>query len=251
MKKLMAMLLATVLCVGALTACGEKAPENEVLVVGTNAEFPPFEYVGDDGQPDGFDMDLIKAIGEKIGVEVQIENMEFDALVGAIGTKIDVAIAGITVDEERAAVVDFSDTYFEAVQSVIVPADSDIKTIADLENKAIGCQLGTTGNYKADEIEGASVQAYNKGIDAVNDLLNGRLDAVIIDTNPAEVFVEKNEGKLIAIDGTEFDFQPEYYAIAMPKGNADLQAKVNKALADLKADGTVDKLIAEYGLMAE
>lgn len=223
----------------------ETADGDNVLIVGTNAEFPPFEYVGDDGEPDGFDIALIKAIGEKLGMEVQVENMEFNSLIASIGTKIDAVIAGMTVTEERAAAVDFSDTYYEAVQSVIVPVDSDIKAAADLENKTIGVQLDTTGNFIADEIPGATVQAYNKGADAVNDLINGRVDAVIIDTNPAQVFAQQFEGELVALDGADFDFEAEYYAIALPKGS-DLVEKVNQAIADLKADGTFDALVAQY-----
>ena len=219
--------------------------EEGVLLVGTNAEFPPFEYVGDSGEPEGFDIALIEAIGEKLGLEVEVQNMEFASLVAAIGTKVDAVIAGMTVTEERQAAVDFSENYYEAVQSVIVRADSDIKTAADLENKVIGAQLDTTGNFIADEIPGAESKAYNKGADAVNDLINGRIDAVIIDANPAQVFASKFEGKIVALDGADFEFEPEYYAIALPKGS-DLVEQVNQALVDLKADGTFDALVAEY-----
>lgn len=283
MKKVMAVLMSVVMCAAALTACGKDAANNTEtvstavneseetqnsgseattetgtdaqdgrMIVGTNAEFPPFEYVGDDGEPDGFDIALIRAIGEKLNMDVQVENMEFASLVAAIGSKIDAAIAGMTVTEDRQAVVDFSDTYYEAVQSVIVLSDSDIAkkaegeiSAADLENKTIGVQMGTTGNFIADEIPGATVQAYNKAVDAVNDLVNGRVDLVIIDTNPAKVFEEKFEGKVVALDGSLFKFEPEYYAIALPKGS-ELVEKVNKALADLKADGTFDALVAQY-----
>lgn len=282
MKKAIALMMTTVMCAAVLSACGntpadagssagqsgepaasteqvsepaggessdqstESVEGSNVLRVGTNAEFPPFEYVGDDGEPDGFDIALIKAIGEKMGMEVQVENMEFNSLVSAIGTKIDAAIAGMTVDEERKQSVDFSDPYYDALQYVIVPADSDIKTAADLENKTIGTQLGTTGDFKVqDDIPGATSQQYNKAVDAVNDLINGRVDAVIIDKNPALVFAEKFEGQVVALDGADFDFETEYYAIALPKGSQLLE-KVNSALADLKADGTFDALVAQY-----
>lgn len=280
MKKAIAMLLATVMCTAMLTGCGSDSAANEstqasessvaetaaatteaatteaaateaatteggVLVFGTNAEFPPFEYVGDDGEPDGFDVALIKAVGEKLGKEVQVENMEFDSLVSSIGNRIDGAIAGMTVTEERKAQVDFSDPYYEAVQFVIVAADSDIATADDLKNKTIGCQLGTTGMFLAEDIEGATAQTYNRAIDAVNDLVNGRVDAVIIDKNPAEVFNTKFEGKVKIMDGANFGFETEEYAIALPKGS-ELVEQVNQALADLKADGTFDALVAEY-----
>ncbi len=275
MKKAIAMLLATVMCTAMLTGCGSDSAANEstqasessvaetvaatteaaateaasteggVLVFGTNAEFPPFEYVGDDGEPDGFDVALIKAVGEKLGREVQVENMEFDSLVSSIGNRIDGAIAGMTVTEERKAEVDFSDPYYEAVQFVIVAADSDIAAADDLKNKTIGCQLGTTGMFLAEDIEGATAQTYNRAIDAVNDLVNGRVDAVIIDKNPAEVFNTKFEGKVKIMDGANFGFETEEYAIALPKGS-ELVEQVNQALADLKADGTFDALVSQY-----
>lgn len=257
MKKFLAALLVAVMTMSLLTACGNTATETAateetaaladgVLIVGTNAEFPPFEYVNDNGEPDGFDMALIKAIGEKMGVEVQVENMEFASLISSIGSKIDVAIAGMTVTDERKETVDFSESYYEAVQYVILPADSEIATADDLKNKAIGVQLGTTGDFIASEIEGATVSQYNKAVDAVNDLINERVDCVIIDKNPALVFEGKFEGQVVAVDGAQFGFEPEYYAIAMPKGDAVLVDKVNAALAEIKADGTFDELVKTY-----
>ncbi len=294
MKKISALLLAAVLSMGLLTACGDSETAAEagneaaqaedtqaqddaaaestqtdaeaeadaeadvagaetaaladgVLTVGTNAEFPPFEYVDDNGEPDGFDIALIKAIGEKLGVEVEVENMEFASLVSSIGSKIDVAIAGMTVTEERQQSVDFSDAYYEAVQYVILPEGSEIATAQDLEGKTIGVQLGTTGDFIAtDDIADTTVQQYNKGVDAVNDLINGRVDCVIIDKNPALVFASKFEGQLVALDGARFDFGTEEYAIALPKGDADLAEKINAALAEIKADGTFDELVQTY-----
>ncbi len=242
-KKIFTLVLAMILVVSCLAGCGS---QGGTLTVGTNAAFPPFEYIGDDGNPDGFDVALIKAIGEKMGMKVVIQDMEFDSLVSSIGGKIDVAIAGMTVTEERKATVDFSDSYYEAVQSVIVPKGSTIATAEDLKNLKIGVQLGTTGEFIADEIEGASVSAYNKAVDAVNDLNNGRVDCVIVDKNPAEVFGAQFSDKVDVIDGSAFDFEPEYYAIALPKGNEDLAAKINNALNELKADGTYDALVKQY-----
>lgn len=218
-----------------------------VLTVGTNAEFPPFEYVDDNGEPDGFDVALIKAIGEKLGVEVVVENMEFDSLVAAIGSKIDVAIAGMTVTDERKESVDFSDAYYDAVQYVIVPDGSDIASAADLAGKAIGVQMGTTGDFIAtDDVEGSEVSRYNKGVDAVNDLINGRVDCVIIDKNPALVFESTFEGQVKAIPREQFEFGVEEYAIAIPRGDAALLSQVNKALEEIKADGTFDELVKQY-----
>lgn len=220
-----------------------------VLVVGTNAEFPPFEFVGDDGEPDGFDIALIKAVGEKLGVEVQVENMEFASLVSSIGSKIDVAIAGMTVTDERKEAVDFSESYYVAVQYVLLPEGSEIATAEDLKNKTIGVQLGTTGDIIASDIEGATVNSYNKAVDAVNDLVNGRVDCVIVDKNPALVFESKfqDEGsKVIAVDGAQFEFGSEEYAIAMPKGDTALADAINGAIMELKADGTFEELVKTY-----
>ena len=217
------------------------------LTVGTNAEFPPFEFVDDNGEPDGFDIALIKAIGEKLGVEVEVENMEFDALVASIGNKIDVAIAGMTVTDERKKNADFSDPYYDAVQYVILPEGSEIAIFDDLAGKTIGVQLGTTGDIIAsDDVEGANVKQYNKGVDAVNDLINGRVDCVIIDKNPALVFAGKFEGQLTAVDGEQFGFGVENYAIAIPKGDSALAAQINGALKELKEDGTFDELVKTY-----
>lgn len=302
MKKFLAAMMAAMLCMGLLTACGSAAEEtaqtaetteaeteasneaetaNEaepaaaseetaepevaeeaaepeadaaasealadgVLSVGTNAEFPPFEYVDDNGEPDGFDIALIKAIGEKLGVEVQVENMEFNALVASIGGKIDVAIAGMTVTDERKEMVDFSDSYYTAVQYVILPKDSEIAAAADLEGKAIGVQLGTTGDFIAEEIAGAEVAQYNKALDAVNDLVNGRLDCVIVDKNPALVFQSRFQDQVTAVDGAQFDFEPEEYAIAIPKGDTALADQINAALKEMMDDGTFDALVKEY-----
>ncbi len=250
-KKIISVVLASLLTVASLAGCGSAAKAdtnitNGTLVVGTNAAFPPFEYVGDDGEPDGFDMALIKAVGEKIGMDVQIQDMEFDSLVSSIGSKIDVAIAGMTVTEERQKTVDFSESYYEAVQAVIVPKDSAIANADDLKNLTIGVQLGTTGEFIADEIEGVNVSAYNKAVDAVNDLINGRLDCVIVDKNPAEVFGTQYSDKVNVLPGTDFDFEPEFYAIALPKGNTELANKINTAIQELKADGTYDNLVKEY-----
>ena len=217
-----------------------------VLTVGTNAEFPPFEYVDDNGEADGFDMALVKAIGEKLGVEVVIENMEFASLVSSIGSKIDIAAAGMTVTDERKESVDFTNSYYEAVQYVILPADSEIAAAADLEGKTIGVQLGTTGDFIAEDIADSTVSQYNKAVDAVNDLINGRVDCVIIDKNPALVFESKFEGQVVAVDGAQFDFEPEEYAIALPKGDTVLLDQINAALEEIKADGTFDELVKTY-----
>ncbi len=257
MKKWMALLMV-LLCAWSLWGCGSeqktaKASETEgadkVLVVGTNATFPPFEYLGDDGEPDGFDIALIKAIGEEIGYEVKVQDMEFDSLVASIGTKIDVAIAGMTITEERKNAVDFSEPYYDAVQYVLVTDSSKIRDYEDLKGKKIGCQLGTTGDFISADIkaedETTTASAYDKAIDAVNDLVNARVDAVILDKNPAQVFAAQYDG-IVALDGADFGFEPEQYAIALPKGNEELKQKIDEAFAKLKENGTYDELVKKY-----
>ncbi len=268
MKKIIAMLLTAAISVS-LMACGgsgsgsgssgssetasettSEALSDGKLIVGTNAEFPPFEYLGDDGNPDGFDIALIKAIGEKLGAEVEIQNMEFGSLITSIGSKIDVSIAGMTITEERKNAVDFSDPYYDAVQFVLLPTDSTVAAKADLLGKNIGCQLGTTGEYLIDDLiaeDGATQKkSYNKAVDAVNDLLNGRVDAVIIDKNPAQVFAENYSDQIKLTDGADFGFEAEQYAIALPKGDTALAEQINKALSEIKADGTFDSLVKQY-----
>jgi len=274
MKKLIAALLTAALCVGALTACGNdsgadseaSAPASDaagagetatqdsaeaettdggVLVVGTELGFPPFEMVDDNGAPDGFDVKLMEAIAGKLGMTVEWQDMEFDALVAGIGSKIDASIAAMTITEEKKETVDFSEPYYTAVQYVLLPVDSDIKTAEDLKNKAIGVQAGTTGQKTAEGIEGTSVQSYSKVVYAVEDLLNGKTDCVIVDQGPANVFASNNEGVLVAVSGVDFAFEAEDYGIALPKGS-ELTEKINTALAELKEDGTYDALYQQY-----
>ena len=156
----------------------------------------------------------------------------------------------MTVTDERKNAVDFSEPYYDAVQYVILPADSAIAAKEDLLGKTIACQLGTTGEYLIDDIvaeDGATQKkSYNKAVDAVNDLLNGRLDCVIIDRNPAMVFQSNYPDQVKLSDGADFGFEPEQYAIAMPKGDTALVEQVNAALAELKSDGTFDKLVEQY-----
>ena len=248
MKKLLAVCMCVMLTAGMLTGCGSKSSVagKDTLKVGTNAEFPPFEYVNDSGDPDGFDIALIKAVGEKMGKSVEIQNMEFDSLVSSIGSKIDMAIAGMTVTEEREKTVDFSDSYYTAVQYVVLPAASEINSYDSLQNCRIGVQMGTTGDFIASEVAGSTVSRYNKGVDAVNDLLNDRLDCVIIDKNPAETFVSIHSEELKALDGAQFGFEEEAYAIAMPNGDTQLVSAVNSALEELRKDGTYDELVKKY-----
>jgi polar amino acid transport system substrate-binding protein len=240
MKKIFAVLLAAlVLALGAVGLA-----EDTTLVVGTNAEFAPFEFIGDDGQVTGIDIDLINAIGEKIGMTIQIENMSFDALIPALASgKIEATISGMTITEERKQSVLFSDPYYQASQKIIVKEGSAIAGEADLAGKKIGVQLGTTGDlYVTEKFTDATVDRYDKGIDAVQDLVNGRLDAVVIDEEPANVFVSQAQGLVILEDR----LSDEAYGIALPLGQDELLAKINQALSELKADGTLDAIYEKY-----
>jgi ABC-type amino acid transport substrate-binding protein len=240
MKKIFAVLLAAlVLALGAVGLA-----EDTTLVVGTNAEFAPFEFIGDDGQVTGIDIDLINAIGEKIGMTIQIENMSFDALIPALASgKIEATISGMTITEERKQSVLFSDPYYQASQKIIVKEGSAIAGEADLAGKKIGVQLGTTGDlYVTEKFTDATVDRYDKGIDAVQDLVNGRLDAVVIDEEPANVFVSQAQGLVILEDR----LSDEAYGIALPLGQDELLAKINQALSELKADGTLDATYEKY-----
>ena len=218
--------------------------DKQVLNVGTNAEFPPFEYMDDNGQPDGFDIAVIKAIGEKQGFDVKITNMEFKSLIASLSTGgVDAVIAGMTVTPERQESVDFSDSYYTATQSIIVQKDSDIKTADDLAGKKVAVQEGTTGDLICSEIEGCTVDRYKKGADAVMTLKNGAVDAVMIDSSPADNFVAANGGDLVAYPD---ETSTEEYAIAVQKGNEELLAKINEGLKQIQEDGTFDALVTEY-----
>ena len=216
-------------------------------VAGTNPEFPPFEYVGDSGEIEGIDADIIRAIFEKIDPDntVVIEGMDFDGLIPAmVGGRIDMVIAGMSVTEDRQRSVDFTDPYFDAIQAIIVADGSPITSAEDLDGKKIGVQLGTTGDlFVTDYYPNAEVARFSKGLDAALDVAAGRLDAVVIDAAPAKAFVSKLEGLVVLSE--ELNSGNEQYAIALPKGS-DLVEPINAALAEMMADGTIDEIIAKY-----
>ena len=274
MKKVSALILALTMCTAMLTACGGgsstttsstgsaapapttsaatseagadegyKLVKEGTLTMATNAYFPPDEY--SDGQDViGIDADIAKAIADKMGLELKIEDMEFDSIITAVSTgKADLGLAGMTVTPDRQKNVDFSDTYANGVQVIIVKEDSAIAKPDDLKGKKIGVQLSTTGDLTAtDEFGKDSVVQYNKGNDAVMALTQGQVDAVIIDNEPAKSYVEANKGLKIL----DTEFLNEDYAACISKDNAGLTKAVNKALAELKADGTLQKIVDKY-----
>ncbi len=214
------------------------------LTMATNATFPPYEMTTDSGDIEGIDVDIAKAIAEKLGLELQIDDMDFDAaLLSVQQGKADIAMAGITVTDERKAVMAFSDSYATGIQSIIVPEDSDIKTADDLSGKKIGTQRGTTGYiYCSDDFGDDNVVAYDSGLTAVQALNNGQVDAVVIDNEPAKAYVESNPGLKIL----DTSYAEEDYAIGMNKDNTALLDAVNAALEELKADGTLQSIVDKY-----
>ena len=281
MKKIMALMLALVL-VFALCACGgdktrannastatdvSKAPESKApaanggdaafttavsgkLIMATNAAFPPYEYY-EGTTVVGIDAEIAAAIAEKLGLELEIDDMEFDAITEAVkGGKADMGMAGMTVTDERKESVDFTDSYATGVQSVIVTEDSDITSVDDLfatgASHVVGVQRNTTGDiYTTGDIEDAglgTIDRYSTGADAVQALKTGKVDCVVIDNEPAKAFVAEVEGLKIL----DTAYAVEDYAIAMSKDNTALYEAVNAALKELIADGTVQAIVDKY-----
>ena len=220
----------------------EKTAEGGTLIMGTNATFPPYEYYEGD-EIVGIDVEIAQAIGEKLGMEVTVEDMEFDALIPALASnKVDIVAAGLTVTPERQESVNFTDTYATAAQVIIVKQGSDIASSEDLNGKILGVQMGTTGDSLASEIEGAQVERFNKYFEAIQSVLQGKIDAVIIDSAPAKAFAEKDEN-LVILDEA---LSSEDYAMAINKDNTELLDKVNAAIAELDEEGTLDEIVNKY-----
>ena len=213
------------------------------LTMATNAAFPPYEMTTDAGEFEGIDIDTAKAIAEKLGLELQIDDMDFDAaLLSVQQGKADIVMAGVTVTDERKAVMDFSDSYATGIQSIIVPDGSDITSPDDLAGKKIGTQRGTTGYiYCSDDFGDENVVAYDDGLTAVQALNNGQVDAVVIDNAPAQEFIAANPGLKIL----DTSYAEEDYAIGMAK-NSPLEDAVNSVLEELKADGTLQAIVDKY-----
>ena len=259
MKKIIAMLLALVMCF-ALVACGGSNNDSAdagfktvapgKLYVATNVAFPPYEYY-EGNEAVGIDMDIARAIGEKLGLEVIIEDMEFDAINESVKSgKSDVGFGGMTVTPERAEIIDFTVSYATGVQVVIVPENSPITSVEDLfvegNNYIIGVQRNTTGDlYTTWDLEDyglATIERYSKGADAIQAMIAGKVDCVVIDNEPAKAFVAENAG--LKILDTEYIL--EEYAASVSKNNPELYAAINGALQELIADGTVAAIIEKY-----
>lgn len=270
MKKVLSVLLALVMVISVcalFTACNKETKTEEpstdastassltatdgVLVMATNAAFPPYEYKDGDDYA-GIDVEIAEKIAEKLGLQLEIKDVEFGSIIGGVQTgKFDMGMAGITVNEERKQSVNFTDSYATGVQVVIVRADSAIASLDDLKadgSMKFGVQQDTTGDiYASFSVEDGgygedNVIRYKTGADAVQALKTGKVDAVIIDNEPAKSFVAANEGLKIL----DTEYTVEDYAICISKDNAELLDAVNKALAELKADGTVQSIIDKY-----
>ncbi len=283
MKKLAAVFLAGIMCVS-LAACGSSAADDAastdtqtaaeetaeetaddaaaadtegetaeagevttvtegILTMGTNAAFPPYEYYEGDTVV-GIDAEIAQAIAEKLGLSLEIVDMDFNSIITAVQSgKVDVGIAGMTVEPDRLENVDFTDSYATGVQVVIVTEDSDIASVDDLEGKLIGTQEGTTGwSYCSEDYGDDMVIPYTNGATAVQALLDGKVDCVVIDQQPALSFVEANEGLKIL----ETEYAVEDYAIAVSKDNTALRDAINTALNELIEDGTVQGILDKY-----
>ena len=236
------------------TASSEAASETETaelstvepgkLIMSTNAAFPPYEMTTDSGEFEGIDIETAQAIADKLGLELQIDVMDFDAALLAVQQgKSDMVMAGVTVTDERQNVMDFTDSYATGIQSIIVKEDSDIASVDDLAGKKIGTQRGTTGYlYCSDDFGDENVVAYDDGLTAVQMLNNGQVDCVVIDNAPAKEFIAANPGlKLLDTAYVEED-----YAIGVGKGNTELKDAINTALEELKADGTLQAIVDKY-----
>ena len=271
MKKTIFPLLLAVCMIFSLAACGGNGGANsstasgtesnssagdasksgtDVLVMGTNAEFPPYEFYEDD-KVVGIDAEIAAAIAEKLGMTLEIEDMDFGSVVAAVesGT-IDIGMAGMTVTEDREKSVNFTTSYATGIQVIIVKDGSEIQSVDDLFAEGayttIGVQSNTTGDiYSTSDVEDkglGEIMRYKRGADAINALQTDKVDCVIIDSEPANEFVNANDGLKIL----DTEYAVEEYAIAIAKDNTDLLDKVNKALEELIADGTAQKIIDKY-----
>lgn len=277
MKKIIAFLLTVVMAVALFAACAPAAPaqssapaasesaassedpagavmnagstldkikEKGEIVLLTNAQFPPYEYLGDDNKPAGVDIDIANMIAEELGVKLKVVDMDFDGLIPALnGGKGDFVAAGLTITDERKQSVDFSEPYANATQLIIVNKENPkVANADDFIGKTIGVQLGTTGDIYVSEVEGATVKQYKSGLEASMDLANGKLDAVVLDQLPAESIVASND-TLTLIDTP---FTEEQYAMAVKKGDAELADAINKVLKQLMDAGKVAEMTSAH-----
>lgn len=220
------------------------------IVMATNAQFEPFEYI-DGTDFKGIDIEISQKIADELGVELEIHDVKFESVIAEITTgKANFAAAGLSITPDRLENVDFSNEYFSATQSIVVMKEgSSVAKPEDLKDKVVGVQTGTTADTYVTDKDGENnvgvkeVKRYNSFVDAVNDLMTGRLDAVVMDDFPATKLVEKNADKIMKLDD---ELTGEKYAIAVPKGDEAMKELVNKVLADMEESGEMDELLTKY-----
>ena len=247
MKKVLVFLMMAIMaCSMLLTGCGgeaKKAADSaKVLRVGTEPVFAPFEFPKE-GSKDltGFDIELIEALGKQMGYKVEMVSMGFDALIPALNSNnIDVAIAGMTITDERKKVVDFTESYYTSGLMIMVRKDSNVKSIDDLKGKTIACQIGTTGEKNARNVANAKVTAFNTNDEAVMELKNKGVDAIINDSPVVGYYLAQGGNASMKTVGDIME--AEQYGLAVKKGNDKLAGEINKALAELKKNGEYDKI---------
>ncbi len=258
--KIIAMIACLTLTIALITGCGSESSgsgsgefttvNDGVLTMGTNASFPPYEYY-EGNEIVGIDVEIAGAVAEYLGLELEVQDMEFDAINTAVQQgKIDIGFAGMTVTAERQEVINFTTSYAKGVQSVIVPEGSPITSVDDLfadgANNVVGVQRNTTGDiYSTGDIEDkglGTIDRYSKGADAVLALVQGKIDCVIIDNQPAIKYVEANDGLMIL----DTEYLEEDYAASISKDNEELLEAVNEALAALIEDGTIQAILDKY-----
>ena len=247
LKSILAISLVAVMAL-AFAGCGNKGGDK--LIMATNAEFPPFEFIAADGKGvcgefDGIDVVIASEIAKDMGVELAVSNMDFNSIIPAVKSgKADIGIAGMTVKPDRLENVDFSTPYWVAVQTIIIKEDNAaITNVETLKGKKVGVVTGYTGDLTLSEIDGIDLARYQKGIDAVQDVINGKLDAAVIDSPTAASFIAKNPGLKGVTDDTVFE--KEEYAVAIQKGNKELLDKVNATIERLNADGKIGEIASE------
>ncbi len=243
MKKTISLILCLVFCFACFAPSALAA--DKVLKVATNVAFPPYEYYEDE-KVVGIDVDIVQAICDKLGYEMELSDMEFGSIITAVAAgKVDVGFGAITITEERAKSVNFTTSYSTGIQSIIVKEDSPITGVEDLEAKGIkiGVQQDTTGDiYATDQFGEDHMARFNKGADAVQALITGKVNCVIIDNSPAETFVAQNKGLKILPTA----YAEEAYGFELNKNATELYDEFNGALEELLKDGTVQKIIDKY-----
>ena len=249
MKKLIALLVALMMLGTAAAALAD------TVTVAFNPEYPPFEYVNDNGEYEGYDVDLINAVAEKAGIEIAFEAMDFDAVISAVATNPNtIGVSGISITDERKLSVDFSEGYINAGLIVVVKKDSGYATTDDLKGKVIGVQMGTTSDFAAEEITGeANTSKYKTFLNAIMELQGNKVDAVIVD-KPVGIAI-LNELKDDALEIVDMGLQADWYGIEVNKENPELLEKINAALKELEAEGFYktleDKYFTDTGADAE